>query len=167
MTHLKRYKIQMYIDNELSDVKRKKTEHHLAECHRCKEYEKQIRAEINTIKKNIQNYNIPEIPELNFNPGEKKQKFKNSYIRIPVPVFSLMVGLILVMGLMLLLRKDKIDTFSDQNNIKKMPVLNYVRLESENSSRILSVDLDLSNYKFIKKPKIRIIREGKNETQSI
>lgn len=167
MKHLKRYQIQMYIDKGLSESKRKKTEQHLAECHICKEYEKDIRKEIYLLKKNIKNHKPVDKPVLNFNPVVKKQKFKNSYIRIPVPVFSLMVGLILVMGLMLLTRSDKTDEFSVQNTDKIKQVFNYVKLESKNSNKIISVDLDLSEYKFIKKPKIRVIREGNNGTQSI
>ena len=103
MKHLKRSKIQMFIDNELSNEDYKIVETHLAECKECKSVETDIRKKILFLKNVIAESGVERIPEMEFVPEIQKDNIrKKQYIRLPVPVFAAMIAGILIMGMILL-----------------------------------------------------------------
>ena len=162
MEHLKRSKIQMFIDNELSNEDYKIVETHLAECKECKSVETDIRKKILFLKNVIAESGVERIPEMEFVPEIQKDNIrKKQYIRLPVPVFAAMIAGILIMGMILLFQNISLE---GKDGIKKgRLVVNYVKLETNNKEQIIPLTLDLSGYELLEKPIIKIIRRVKNE----
>ncbi len=166
MKHLKRFKIQLFIDNELSNEECKIAETHLAECKECKSVETNIRKKISFLKNVIAESGVERTPEMKFVPEIPKEiSRKKKYIRLPVPVFAAMIGIIVFMGLMLLFNGNQAKGSIPE--IEGKSIVNYVRVESESSREISSINLDLSEYSAIKKPKIRVIKRGKTKNEKI
>ncbi len=168
MKHLKKETIQKYIDDELPIKKREKVIKHISECEFCKHNEIEIRKEIKKIKNIIKENSRQKVPKLMFKFSDmKNSKRKKSYITIPVPLFSLIVALILFMGIFLIFQKNKIDKLSGSKINKREPILSYVELESKNMRKIISIDLDLSDYSIVKKSKITVMRSFKNDKKEM
>ena len=166
MKHLKRYEIQMLLDGEVSHKKKEKAEAHLSQCSQCREMKEKVQEQVVQLKSALSDMDPGDVGIADLDLSDKKEiKPKRKYVRIPVPAFAAMLVMILFLGTLLVYQSFQGSKEGDPREI--IPAVQYVKFESEDSMKIKAVQLDLSDYSIIKKPRVMVIKGEGNKDEKI
>lgn len=166
MRCLKKRTLRQYIDNEFSQKRKNKIEVHLANCAKCAGKVETLKERSGFIRGKIENLGPTSIPERDFvYPQKTRRRSAPSFIRLPVPVFSLMIGIIFIMAAGLFLQGQKISRMKAPGLIAAEKSA-YDIAPRDNYNNIF-IKLDLEDYRPVKNPKITILKEVKNENKNI
>ncbi len=167
MKCLKRKKIQVLIDNELSPKERGKIEKHIFECAICKHRLNSVRKEIDFVKSGLESLDPITIPQIAAvdrvrHNGEKRlkspiRKFVFSTVKIPVLVLVVLGILNLTLfGIIFskIMTSGKFDASPKPGSRE-----DALYLHVQDSVHVVPVEFDLSTFSPIKNPNIVVLSQ--------
>lgn len=186
MKCLNKTTLSLYVDNELPQHRQNEIDAHLHSCPKCKAVLLEIKTEIEFTGAKLELLKPGSIPQKDFIPSPPteepatyptiypakkpgiisgiKETLKTS-VRIPVPTFGVLLGIIVIMAIGLFIQNQKISQLkSPLHAARNQPTLYMV---SESKIQSVPLEADLTGFQPITKPKVFVAKESKNEKNSI